>query len=259
MATIYDVARAAGVSPKTVSRVLNGDAPVGKGTRDAVESAMSELGYVPSNAARMMRSSRSGLIGLITGAISLNPEPTDPHGLPDLFIVQGIQQTIGTSPHDADDRRHRRPAGPGAAPGAHLPSAPGRGADLRGRVPCSRWTCHRSPAATPLVLANCFDDHGTPAVVPDDAARAVRPGHPADRGRTPADRLSDPARYRWPPRGFARTATARRWQRPASTSIPPSSFPATWTNRTGTSRAPVGCHRAAPDPARAADRPVLRQ
>jgi hypothetical protein len=36
MATIYDVARIAGVSPKTVSRVLNGDAPVGKATREAV-------------------------------------------------------------------------------------------------------------------------------------------------------------------------------------------------------------------------------
>ena len=32
MATIYDVARIAGVSPKTVSRVLNADAPVGKAT-----------------------------------------------------------------------------------------------------------------------------------------------------------------------------------------------------------------------------------
>ena len=45
MATIYDVAKTAGVSPKTVSRVLNGDAPVGAKTRDAVEAAMRELGY----------------------------------------------------------------------------------------------------------------------------------------------------------------------------------------------------------------------
>ena len=56
MATIYDVAKAAGVSPKTVSRVLNRDAPVGADTRDKVERAISRLGYVPSNAARMMRS-----------------------------------------------------------------------------------------------------------------------------------------------------------------------------------------------------------
>ena len=54
MATIYDVAKVAGVSAKTVSRVLNGDGPVGRETREAVEAAMRDLGYVPSNAARMM-------------------------------------------------------------------------------------------------------------------------------------------------------------------------------------------------------------
>ena len=52
MATIYDVAKTAGVSPKTVSRVLNRDAPVAAKTRDAVEAAMTQLGYVPSFAAR---------------------------------------------------------------------------------------------------------------------------------------------------------------------------------------------------------------
>lgn len=70
MATIYDVAKAAGVSPKTVSRVMNGDAPVNRATREAVEQAMLALNYVPSSAARTMRSQRSGLIGMITGAIS---------------------------------------------------------------------------------------------------------------------------------------------------------------------------------------------
>src|SRR5688572_16209502 len=97
MATIYDVAKAANVSPKTVSRVLNGDAPVGKETRDAVEAAMASLDYVPSNAARMMRSNRSGLIGLITGAISATTENIQIAGLPELLLVQGIQQTIALS------------------------------------------------------------------------------------------------------------------------------------------------------------------
>ncbi len=43
MATIYDVARIAGVSAKTVSRVLNGDAPVGSATRTAVNAAIAQL------------------------------------------------------------------------------------------------------------------------------------------------------------------------------------------------------------------------
>ena len=66
MSTIYDVARRAGVSPKTVSRVLNGDGPVGEQTRQHVEEAMRALGYVRSNAARMMRAQKSGIVGLIT-------------------------------------------------------------------------------------------------------------------------------------------------------------------------------------------------
>ena len=68
MATIYDVAKAAGVSPKTVSRVLNGDAPVNPQTREIVEAAMRSLNYVPSSAARSMRSNKTGLVGMITGA-----------------------------------------------------------------------------------------------------------------------------------------------------------------------------------------------
>ena len=80
MATIYDVARLAKVSAKTVSRVLNGDAPVGRETREAVEVAMAQLGYVPSNAARMMRSQKAGLVRLITGAISLPSEALQPQG-----------------------------------------------------------------------------------------------------------------------------------------------------------------------------------
>ena len=94
MPTIYDIAKAAQVSPKTVSRVINNDAPVRLETRQQVEQAMNELGYVPSKAARSMRSNRSGIVGLITGAVSQSSELSEPHGLPDLFIVQGIQRVL---------------------------------------------------------------------------------------------------------------------------------------------------------------------
>lgn len=46
MATIYDVAKVAGVSAKTVSRVLNQDAPVGRETLEKVEPAINALSYV---------------------------------------------------------------------------------------------------------------------------------------------------------------------------------------------------------------------
>lgn len=183
MATIYDVAKAAGVSPKTVSRVLNRDAPVGKMTREAVEAAMSQLGYVPSNAARMMRSSKSGLIGLITGAISTTPEASDPKGLPDLLIVQGIQTVMSASgmtlmiadtgnradqvPHLMRTFLEHRAEGLVYVAGHH-----------------QRVELPPTPRDTPLILANCYDDLGTPAVLPDDergqhdlVTRLIHSGH----------------------------------------------------------------------------------
>ena len=45
MATIYDVARVSGVSPKTVSRVINGDAAVKPSTKEKVQAAISTLGF----------------------------------------------------------------------------------------------------------------------------------------------------------------------------------------------------------------------
>lgn len=63
--TIDDVARLAGVSPKTVSRVVNGEAHVRETTKEAVERAIAELGYRPNMAARSLAASRSFLICLL--------------------------------------------------------------------------------------------------------------------------------------------------------------------------------------------------
>lgn len=167
MSTIYDVARAANVSPKTVSRVLNGDAPVGKKTRAAVEKTIAELGYVPSSAARAMRSNRSGLIGLVTGAISLNPQQPVLAGLPDLFIVQGVQRALEGAGmtlliSDTGGRSDRVPALLRTFT-EHRVEGIIYVADYHQKV-----SLPALPGNTPLVLANCHDDAGTPAVVPDD-------------------------------------------------------------------------------------------
>lgn len=63
-ATVKDVARLAEVSPKTVSNVVNGTAPVSDAMRARVEAAMLELDYVPNLSARALRNGRSGLIAL---------------------------------------------------------------------------------------------------------------------------------------------------------------------------------------------------
>ena len=186
MATIYDVAAYAGVSSKTVSRVINGDAPVSDKTRSKVETAIAALGYIPSSAARIMRSHRSGLVGLITGAISRTGESTGGHGMPDMFLIKGIQQQIRAQGKilmiaDIDNK----------------PGQPGQMEPL-----IRTFMEHRAegilyvagfhqevflpevPNRCPMVLVNCFDSAGTPAVLPDDEAgqyglvrRIIQSGH----------------------------------------------------------------------------------
>jgi transcriptional regulator with XRE-family HTH domain len=67
MATIHDVAERAGVSPKTVSRVLNDHESVSAKTRDRVRAAMQDLGYQPSAVARSLRSQDLGSVGVLMG------------------------------------------------------------------------------------------------------------------------------------------------------------------------------------------------
>lgn len=62
---LSDVARAAGCSAATVSRVLNAPASVNRGARLRVEAAVSELGYTRNGAARALRSRRSQMVGVI--------------------------------------------------------------------------------------------------------------------------------------------------------------------------------------------------
>jgi LacI family transcriptional regulator len=63
--TISDVARLAGVSKRTVSRVLNNSDKVNEQTRRNVQKVIDELNYTPDSRARGLRARRSYLIGLI--------------------------------------------------------------------------------------------------------------------------------------------------------------------------------------------------
>lgn len=62
------MAALAGVAQSTVSYVMSGNRPISQKTRDKVEKAMRELGYVPDVHARAMISNRSHIIGLLTEA-----------------------------------------------------------------------------------------------------------------------------------------------------------------------------------------------
>jgi LacI family transcriptional regulator len=69
-ATISDVARLAGVSIATVSRVLNGSTPVVEQTAERVRAAVEELQFVPRTAARVLASRKTNTIGLLFSEIN---------------------------------------------------------------------------------------------------------------------------------------------------------------------------------------------
>jgi DNA-binding LacI/PurR family transcriptional regulator len=69
--TLHDVARASGVSIKTVSNVINDYPHVRPATRERVEAAIAELGYIPNLSARSLRRGRTNVIGLALPELSL--------------------------------------------------------------------------------------------------------------------------------------------------------------------------------------------
>lgn len=90
-ATIQDVARAAGVSISTVSRVMNNRGDVSLETSEKVQRAVTELNYTASLAAKGMRSRTTHVIGLVL------PEVTTPF---ELAVIKGVGSAIRGSGYD---------------------------------------------------------------------------------------------------------------------------------------------------------------
>jgi LacI family transcriptional regulator len=88
--TIQDVAKTAGVSVSTVSRVLNGKADVASDTQDHILAVINKLGYTSNLAARSMRSHKKNLIGLVVPDI----------GLYSVEIMKGVNRAIAESKFD---------------------------------------------------------------------------------------------------------------------------------------------------------------
>lgn len=87
--TVHDVARAAGVSPPTVSRVLAGGKPVSAELSDRVRAAAAELGYRPNPAAQVLVSGQHGTIGVVLPDLA-NPFFSE--------VLKGV--TSGAGPSD---------------------------------------------------------------------------------------------------------------------------------------------------------------
>ncbi|MET0246228.1 MAG: LacI family DNA-binding transcriptional regulator [Sphingomonas sp.] len=83
--TIYDIAKSASVSPKTVSRVINRNPQVGAELRDRVNKAIEELGYEPNLSARALKGPRGYTLAMLT-----HPELVEPPEDDDWFLVPYI-------------------------------------------------------------------------------------------------------------------------------------------------------------------------
>src|SRR2546430_15995906 len=79
-ATIWDVARVAGVSAKTVSRVLNAEPGVAEATATRIHAAIATLGFRRNELARMLRTGGRGKTPGVGGGGAGIPPPASPGG-----------------------------------------------------------------------------------------------------------------------------------------------------------------------------------
>ena len=108
--TLEEVARLAGVSRATVSRVVNGSPRVSADVRRSVESAVEHLGYVPNRAARSLVTRRSGSIAVVitepTGRLFSDPFfPRLLRGVSATVSARDIQVVLLMPDTVADSRR----------------------------------------------------------------------------------------------------------------------------------------------------------
>ena len=94
--TLYDVAREAGVSTATVSRVVHGQDRVRPSTRRRVLEVIEALGYVPDGAAQSLAQRRKEVIGLV--AVQSRGPETDVEREGFLFleeVLRGVERSLG--------------------------------------------------------------------------------------------------------------------------------------------------------------------
>jgi LacI family transcriptional regulator len=109
MSTLRDVARRAGVSPMTVSRVVNGSHSVSPELRARVDEALAETGYIPNTVARNLRTRRTDTVGLLL------PDMTNPffttlaHGVETATREAGISLLLANSDEREDEEQRLVP------------------------------------------------------------------------------------------------------------------------------------------------------
>jgi LacI family transcriptional regulator len=97
MATIREVAKRAGVSPITVSRVVNNSDYVNQATKKRVQAAIRQMGYVPNTLARSLRSRRTSTLALVLTDITNPFWTTVARGAEDAASKAGFSMMLGNT------------------------------------------------------------------------------------------------------------------------------------------------------------------
>jgi LacI family transcriptional regulator len=162
MANQREIAERARTSLKTVSRVINRDPLVNAKTREKIEAIIAEIGYEPNQAARMMRSQRSNVIGFIADRVATTSSSIDLiRGAQDAAWERGKQMMLFNIEQDAPSHR----------------MADSQLAAFRAEAVIYAARFHQPvrlpPSSVPRILLNCFDPDGRhSAVIPDDYSLA---------------------------------------------------------------------------------------
>ncbi|MGI0524127.1 LacI family DNA-binding transcriptional regulator [Rhizobium giardinii] len=99
---LVDVAKRAGCSPATVSRVLNNNPKVGAEVRERVLKAAMDLGYVPNGSARALRSTKSRLVGAVIPTLDHAIYATMMNSLQARLAEREVSIIVSTSLYDID-------------------------------------------------------------------------------------------------------------------------------------------------------------
>ena len=104
-ATVYDVARVAGVSIKTVSRVVNGSDQVSDATRARVLTAVTELAYVRNSVAHSLRTGSGDAIGVVIDSIADSFFAKLVSVIEERMLAEGISVLIASTGRSASRER----------------------------------------------------------------------------------------------------------------------------------------------------------
>jgi len=103
--TINDVAKSAGVSIATVSRVINGRDSVNEQLKEKVLKAIGELGYVPNSNAQALKQDCSKLIGITASDISVSFFPEVVKRVEKAFLSAGYATIVSSTYDQAKNER----------------------------------------------------------------------------------------------------------------------------------------------------------